>query len=1161
MRTHFVTEQFPSMNLPIGSALSKAPIVLLAALLAAGCGGSSKKNGGIDDPDASSGSGGNNMVGGGAGSGGTAVGAGGNGMPSGGSGGVAMMMMGGQPSVDGGPDTPGMGGMGGMAGMGGGVMSDAGADAAGGCSTENSACQLSGKNGLCRSKTCVVCADITDDATCKASYGAGSLCIAGACIDATCRNTSECSNGQLCTNNKCATCTTDVSCGSGKLCIAGACQAANCRADGDCQTGQLCKANQCTACAGPADDSACAARYGSAAICNAGVCKDGCRSQATCAGGQICNASNVCAACTSGDNALCVQRYGATSVCSAGACSQGTCATDAACGGGTVCENGMCATCGGNTGDARCQARYGNNNLCISGSCVVANCRADSECSNGQLCVSNVCSACTDVDDDSKCAAVLGAGNICKAGKCQTGCRTNSACSNGQLCQNLVCAACASTDADDAACSARYTAGDICKAGTCQAGCRTDASCSNGQLCKSLSCAACTDVTDDAACATKYGDGNVCLSGACKAGCRTAQGCLGNDTGKLCSAQNACTACTEDNTGDAACTAAYNATSVCSAGVCVPGDCRTSSDCIGQNNGQVCTNNKCTACASNSVCQGDAVYGAATICNVAAGAKQGQCVSASCGQPSASCSANPTVNYCCAANGGGNSCVTGNCCKTADCQFGQICTNNQCVLCTTVTDGNYYVDPLNGSDTAGVTGNGTCAWKTISYALLQLAASNQTATINVKATGNVVASATEVFPIGIAKTLTNGASVRIVPANRIIRGAGTDVPTIKVPAGNYAFAMAAPNSRVSQMIIESANLANKASFAIRVFQGSDDTTVIDHLTIRNTLNASIRLERNGAVANTASGVLTVQGGLNVTGAGGNGAIHVLHNGKITLNAGPGPDAISLSNNTYGIVVTDRGQVTATGVATWPLVNGGSQGTFVIKGNTTAGLYILPCVSVASQYSANQVAAPLPAAIAVQGSCSSATLTGLGTASPANSFDGIAVWDQNSGTANGVRLMAGANVKIRNSVILGSARSGVYVENGPTATIVNAGGNPVNWTYTVFDLATIDLGTAGSGGGNVLQAAQGSGLTNKGAGVQMAITNNKGQTLNAVGNTLQDAAIKTQTINCSTTSGTVSRNYPTISTCQAGDPQGGISACGNLTGATPNKMNLSMCTVP
>jgi hypothetical protein len=40
-------------------------------------------------------------------------------MPLGGTGGAAMMMMGGQPGVDGGPDAPVMGGMGGVAVMGG----------------------------------------------------------------------------------------------------------------------------------------------------------------------------------------------------------------------------------------------------------------------------------------------------------------------------------------------------------------------------------------------------------------------------------------------------------------------------------------------------------------------------------------------------------------------------------------------------------------------------------------------------------------------------------------------------------------------------------------------------------------------------------------------------------------------------------------------------------------------------------------------------------------------------------------------------------------------------------------------------------------------------------------------------------------------------------
>ena len=59
------------------------------------------------------------------------------------------------------------------------------------------------------------CTDTTDDAACTAAYGAGHLCVSGACIKASCRKDSDCGDG-------------------GKVCVDFACNAHVCKDDNAC---------------------------------------------------------------------------------------------------------------------------------------------------------------------------------------------------------------------------------------------------------------------------------------------------------------------------------------------------------------------------------------------------------------------------------------------------------------------------------------------------------------------------------------------------------------------------------------------------------------------------------------------------------------------------------------------------------------------------------------------------------------------------------------------------------------------------------------------------------------------------------------------------------------------------------------------------------------
>src|SRR5207237_5048462 len=63
------------------------------------------------------------------------------------------------------------------------------------------ACQTGNGNGLCTSGACNPCTDMTDDAMCATVYGAGNVCINGACTTG-CRTPSDC-GGHQCVNNQC----------------------------------------------------------------------------------------------------------------------------------------------------------------------------------------------------------------------------------------------------------------------------------------------------------------------------------------------------------------------------------------------------------------------------------------------------------------------------------------------------------------------------------------------------------------------------------------------------------------------------------------------------------------------------------------------------------------------------------------------------------------------------------------------------------------------------------------------------------------------------------------------------------------------------------------------------------------------------------------------
>jgi len=98
-----------------------------------------------------------------------------------------------------------------------------GSDGAPGACTPGDRCETDLGGGLCSpGGACGECLDTTDDARCAAAYGAGTLCVGGACIAAACHTSAEC-GGKSCVDHQCTGCAGDADCDAGQVCSAGTC--------------------------------------------------------------------------------------------------------------------------------------------------------------------------------------------------------------------------------------------------------------------------------------------------------------------------------------------------------------------------------------------------------------------------------------------------------------------------------------------------------------------------------------------------------------------------------------------------------------------------------------------------------------------------------------------------------------------------------------------------------------------------------------------------------------------------------------------------------------------------------------------------------------------------------------------------------------------------
>jgi hypothetical protein len=624
--------------------------------------------------------------------------------------------------------------------------------------------------------------------------------------------------------------------------------------------------------------------------------------------------------------------------------------------------------------------------------------------------------------------------------------------------------------------------------------CQTATS-TNG-LCVSGACGACTPTTDDANCASAYGSGYACVGGACVTGCNTDAEC---PIGQICgvATANQCGACTTDTQCQTDTT--YGAGDICVNGACAPGNCHSDTDCP---TGQICgvtTPNTCGGCTSDLQCQQDATYGAGDMCDTLT--TPGTCVANRCGPGSMNgnldkaCTNNPG-DFCCAGGALADTCTPGNCCVSTDCAANFSCIGHTCTQCSAATGNIFYVDPVNGKS-SGATGNVSCAFKSITAALTFIGGNAAAGTL-IEVVSNDP-STNETFPLTIPQNVTV----------ETVTTASSPV-TISVAAGKIGFALASPNSGLTNLIIDGSS--NTAASGIAVYGGSATaTTVVQKTTVQNFLGAGILVGTRGKAA--TAGAVTLGPALDVTGNGTTKAVAPgiwISSGTATITGSAATGTAghtSIHGNTqHGVFVTGTGSVQINPGSVGMSASAAGQAYVDLDGNNVAGLYIVQ--------------------------------TPGNTPPPTNVVQGVEIMGTVAG--NGIHVQGGSSLTLRGSFVVGNKDNGVDITPYGTGATANV------------SLAGIDLGTSAVVPGlNTLQGNGGSVPNNGTTGVCLAIpagTATTGQTLNAAGNIWGG-------IDCATGTGTVSHTGG----CAAGSGTdiGGIGGTGS---ANKNTASVSSCTL-
>jgi hypothetical protein len=620
------------------------------------------------------------------------------------------------------------------------------------------------------------------------------------------------------------------------------------------------------------------------------------------------------------------------------------------------------------------------------------------------------------------------------------------------VCKNNACSACLEP-VDDALCNGAYGPGNICINGACALGtCHTSQQCGDQKICDTAShtCVACAA---DSACKTDsvYGAQTICIAGKCLVG-----NCHDQNSdcrqGQICglSVPHACAACTTDTQCD---TRFMNGT-ICVEGACVVGDCRASTDCTAAKDGLICgvkTANTCGKCTNDAQCQADARYkNTRNLCKTTAGANNGECLTNTCANNGQACAAN-TADFCCS-----NKCVPGNCCADTDCTgmgANFTCSKNTCTQCELAAGNQYFVDPVNGSDSIG-TGSGKaggaamakCSFRTVTRALRWI--------------GDNPPSGTTITIVGAAGATTDVYSVAPANATEQPEAAVVEVPAnVKITTSKGAIRWRLPLNAIALRFVGNGSSLIPADGARLTIDGTGDTSgsgvvfnlaagvaTIENVTIQNTGDDGVRVLKGkgvigpGVTISDAGTAINKQSGVLVTA------------GTAEIRGGNGADQTIIQNNKeYGISVTGTGEVNViNGVPVVTPAPTGA-GTIVVKGNALGGVYIAQA----------------------------------GAALNINDITGLVSWGN---TGPGLKVLGGSKLKLRKSVLLSNTGSGIVVNQ----TDATAPGN---------DTTGIDLGKAFDAGANHLQMATAPGThpnTESGICVSLALTQGA-HAISALGN--------------------------------------------------------------
>jgi hypothetical protein len=420
-----------------------------------------------------------------------------------------------------------------------------------------------------------------------------------------------------------------------------------------------------------------------------------------------------------------------------------------------------------------------------------------------------------------------------------------------------------------------------------------------------------------------------------------------------------------------------------------------------------------------------------SACQVASDGNNGLCD----GQTStcADCVDPTDDSKCASAYGSGHLCIAGSCvtadCRTnADCTTGkEVCGGDDCQVSDPVSDAVFIVDPVNGDDqtatgsgTAGGSANAACSFKTVTAAINAVNQAGTTNPTTIQILGPSSVGAGETWPLQI-------------PSNTTITASGGAVVVV-VPSGQTGFgigkALAGIDGKSVGITIDggAVSAGNTAQHGVVTATGSDTTDFLTNVTIKGFSNEAILVNTGGltiksAVTVTTSGQPPASFGPNVQSHAavrvGDGA------GVLVIDVPAGQTPTTISRNTdAGIQVQGLGKLTITGV---PGAQVGS-GTVVVQGNPGPG------IEIENLAQAGSAQCSIDGVVAYQ--------NGSPSALAAN-------------TSSGIRIVEGANVRVRSSVTLGNGLHGIHVAAGG----LSSGGASV---------ANIDLGGAASPGLNVVQ---------------------------------------------------------------------------------------------